>query len=172
MESSSVYVYRVSVDGEMRDYVSILPPEMTQRLGLPGAAVVGVLLTPDGAEEVPLLERFSPNPAFVELLSHVVGRHGPDEPSLVEEARRVGSGYVYVIDGRTPDPAAPMQAEDVIGAFQVRDGEVVREPYLPNARHQLLTGNGFFRLSDTLHQRLVEEITGTAEGGEAGARQS
>lgn len=162
MESSSVYVYRVSVDGEMRDYVSILPPEMTQRLGLPGSAVVGVLLAPEG-EEMPLLERFSANPAFAELLGRVVGRHGPDEPSLVEEARRVGSGYVYVIDGRTPDPAAPMRAEDVIGAFQVRDGEVVREPYLPNPRHQLLTGDGFFRLSDTLHAKLLEELAARTE---------
>jgi hypothetical protein len=163
MESSSVYVYRVSVDGEMRDYVSILPPEMTQRLGLPGAAVVGVLLATEGGEEVPLVERFSPNPAFVELLGRVVGRHGPDESSLVEEARRVGSGYVYVIDGRTPDPAAPMRAEDVIGAFQVRDGEVVREPYLPNPKHQLLTADGFFRLSDTLHAKLLEELAPRAE---------
>jgi len=163
MEASSVYVYRVSVDGEMRDYVSILPPEMTQRLGLPGAAIVGVLVAPEGGGELPLLERFSANPAFAELLSRVVARHGPDEPSLVEEARRVGSGYVYVIDGRTPDPAAPMRSEDVIGAFQVRNGEVVREPYLPNPKHELLTADGFFRLSDTLHAKLLEELAPRAE---------
>jgi hypothetical protein len=157
MEPSSVYVYRVSVEGEMRDYASILPPETARRAGLPGAAIVGAFTErrPDGGV---VMDSFSANPAFLELLNAVVGRHGPDEPALAEEARRLGSGYVYVIDGRTPDPSAPMRAEDVIGAFQVRDGEVVRDPYLQNPQYRLLTANGFFRLSDTLHAQLLEEI--------------
>ncbi|HSU14840.1 hypothetical protein [Longimicrobium sp.] len=157
MEPTPVYIYRVSVDGEMRDYVSVLAPGVVQRAGLPAASIVGGF-TERTVEGEPVPASFAGNPAFVEVLSRVVARHGPDEPALRDEARRVGSGYVYVIDGRTPDPSAPMQAEDVIGAFQVRGGGVVREPYLPNPKHQLFTDNGFFRLSDELHRRLVEEI--------------
>lgn len=152
-----VFVYRVSVNGEPRDYVSVLPPETARAMGLPNESIVGVLLR-RGDDGEPVLESFSGNPAFHELLNEVVGRYAPDEPALREQAGRVGSGYVYVIDGRTPDPRGDVPAEDVVGAFQVRDGQVVREPYLPNPRHQLLTRNGFFRLSDTLNQRLLDEI--------------
>jgi hypothetical protein len=148
MEASRVYAYQVSVGGEMRDYVSILPPELAQRVGLPAESIVG---------------GFAERPAFQELLNRVVARHGPDEPQLVDEARRVGSGYVYLIDGRTPDPSAPMLADDVIGAFQVRDGQIVREPYLPNPKHTVFDpAKGFFRLSDTLHRRLVDEVANRA----------
>ena len=156
--SASVFVVRAVVGGAPRDYATILPPEAVFATGLPNEAIVGLLLEPpsDGRPLSP--DAFAENPAFRKVLDEVIGRHAPDEPALRDEARRLGSGYVYVIDGRTPDPRAQAPAEDVIGAFQVRGGELVREPYLPNPRHRLFTGNGFFRLSDTLHQRLLEEI--------------
>jgi hypothetical protein len=162
MEASRVYAYQVSVGGEMRDYVSILPPELAQRVGLPAESIVGGFAERT-AEGGFVRESFTGNPAFLDLLNRVVARHGPDEPQLVDEARRVGSGYVYLIDGRTPDPSAPMLADDVIGAFQVRDGQIVREPYLPNPKHTVFDpAKGFFRLSDTLHRRLVDEVANRA----------
>jgi hypothetical protein len=59
---------------------------------------------------------------------------------------------------RARSASAPPAAEDVVGAFIVRDGRV-SETYFPNEKHRLLTDNGFFRLSDTQHQRLLEEIS-------------
>lgn len=155
---ASVFICRAVVGGEPRDYVTVIPPETAFATGLPAQAIVGILLEPVAEGEAPAVDAFAENPAFRNLLNEVVGRHAPDEPAIRDEAVRLGSGYVYVIDGRTPDPAGQAPAEDVVGAFQVRDGAVVREPYLPNPRHQLLSGNGFFRLSATLHQRLLEEI--------------
>lgn len=155
---ASVFICRVSVRGEVRDYATVLPPETAFAAGLPAEAIVGILLEPAAGGRAPSAEAFAENPAFRALLDEVVGRHAPDEPAIRDEARRLGSGYVYVIDGRTPDPRGQVPPEDVVGAFQVRGGEVVREPYLPNPRHRLLGENGFFRLSDTLRRRLLEEI--------------
>jgi hypothetical protein len=155
---TSVFVCRVDVRGETRDSVTVIPPETAFATGLPAQAIVGILLEPAAEGKAPAVDSFAENPAFRELLNGVIGRHAPDEPAIRDEAARLGSGYVYVIDGRTPDPAGQVPAEDVVGAFQVREGTIVRDPYLPNPRHQLLSENGFFRLSDTLHQRLLEEI--------------
>ncbi|HEU4452884.1 MAG TPA: hypothetical protein VFR81_07480 [Longimicrobium sp.] len=156
--STSVFVCRVVVSGETRDYATVIPPETAFATGLPADAIVGILLEPAAEGQAPSVDAFAENPAFRALLDEVVGRHAPDEPAIRDEAVRLGSGYVYVIDGRTPDPAGQVPAEDVVGAFQVREGTIVRDPYLPNPRHQLLSENGFFRLGDALHQRLLEEI--------------
>lgn len=155
---NNVFVCRVSVRGEVRDYVTVIPPETAFARGLPTEAIVGILLEPAGEAAGVRPDAFAENPAFRALLDDVVGRHAPDLPEIEAEARRLGSGYVYVIDGRTPDPGAQAPAEDVVGAFQVKGGAIVREPYLPNPKYRLLTEHGFFSLSDTLHRRLLEEI--------------
>lgn len=155
---SSVFVCRVAVQGEPRDYATVLPPERVLATGLPAEAIVGLLLEPAAEGRAPHPEAFAENPAFRALFDEVVGRHAADDPAIVDQARRLGSGYVYVIDGRTPDARGDVPAEDVVGAFQVREGAVVREPYLPNPKYRLLGEHGFFVLSDTLHQRLLDEI--------------
>ncbi|HEX2202715.1 MAG TPA: hypothetical protein VHG91_05445 [Longimicrobium sp.] len=154
----SVFVCRVVIHGEPRDYATVLPPERVFAGGLPAEAIVGLLLAPAAEGRAPRPDAFAENPAFRALFDEVAGRHAPDEPEIAGEARRLGSGYVYVIDGRTPNPRGDVPAEDVVGAFQVRDGAVVREPYLPNPKYRLLGENGFFRLSDTLRAHLLDEI--------------
>jgi hypothetical protein len=155
---ASVFICRVDARGEARDYATVLPPETAFATGLPAEAIVGILLEPAAQGRAPSPDAFAENPAFRALLDEVIGRHAPDEPEIEAEAARLGSGYVYVIDGRTPDPRGQVPPEDVVGAFQVREGAVVREPYLPNPRHRLLGENGFFRVSGTLRRRLLEEI--------------
>lgn len=155
---STIFICRAVVRGEARDYATVLPPETAFATGLPTEAIVGILLELAAEGKAPSPDAFAENPGFRALLDEVIGRHAPDEPAIRDEAARLGSGYVYVIDGRTPDPRGRVPAEDVVGAFQVRDGGVVREPYLPNPRHRLLGENGFFSLSDTLRRRLLEEI--------------
>ena len=48
------------------------------------------------------LERFRPNPAFVEFLQGVISTEGPSDPDLQAAARRQGKGWVYISDARRP----------------------------------------------------------------------
>jgi hypothetical protein len=43
---TSVFVCRVDVRGETRDYVTVIPPETAFATGLPAQAIVGILLEP------------------------------------------------------------------------------------------------------------------------------
>lgn len=51
-----------------------------------------------------------------------------------------------------------MPAEDVMGAFQVKDGEIVPGSYQANPNHRILSHNGFFQLEPILQQRLLDEL--------------
>ncbi len=158
MIASAVCVYQVETSEGRKDYVSILPPERLSSRGLPPEAIVGVLSRPLDEGDVITPENFARNRIFVEFLHAAIARRGPLLPGLVAEAKRQGDGSVVVIDGRTRTPAGAVPPEDIIGAFAVKDGQVVPNSYLANPRHRIVSTDGFFRLPAELHAALLEEL--------------
>ena len=139
------------------DIVSVLSEDIVFRHGSVIEAIVGRLrqrldeggtLTPDN---------FDANPLFADVLHDVIARHASSDPGLINEAKRIGSGKVYVIDGRAPsDGYTP--AADIIGSFVVEAGTVVAGSYARNPNHAVISELGFFRLSSALHEQLVAEL--------------
>jgi hypothetical protein len=70
----------------------------------------------------------------------------------------VGSGFVAIVDQRTPTPDAEVPPEDIIGAFEVHNGMIVPELYRASPNHRLLTGDGFFQLDPLLAKCLLREL--------------
>jgi hypothetical protein len=153
---TTFYVYRVHTPEGDRDIVSLFAG--ASEFGLTGEAIVGgytrVLEEGERATEA----NFQPNPMFVKLLHEVVAHHAPQLRDLREEARRQHDGWVYVIDGRTPTPDRHVPPKDIIGSFEVQGGAVAPASYQPNAKHELLTADGLFRLEPALHEKLIERI--------------
>ena len=152
-------VYRVRTPelGTM-DIVSVLPTEVAFASGVPIEAVVGRLrkLADEGGTLTP--DNFGPNPVFADFLHDVIARHGPSQPDVIAEARRLGSGRVYVIDLRTRTPDGAVPQEDIIGAFGIDGGLVTPGSYQRNPNHVVLSSAGFFRLDPALHERLLAEL--------------
>lgn len=160
-----LYAFRVLFGDVWCDLVSILPPETGFAIGLPEKAIVGGLGDParplrggddDPADLSPA--NFAENPVFKSLYFDVVSRLALEDPGIHAEARQYGKHYVYVMDSRTPTPDGAVPAEDIIGCFEVRDGSVVRDPFIPSSKYRLFGKHGFFTLSDTLRHRLLEEV--------------
>jgi len=163
--TQSVFVVRVRVPEGARDYVTILPPESVSERGLPSVAIVGALTKPLGGDPA-AADVFTPNPVFVRFMHDVIARHAPLLAGLRDEAARIGDGFVYVYDARTPIPdSATMPREDVIGAVKVEGGEPVPDSYRANPNHQLLTSRGFFNLGEELHACLMAEVEALRSGG-------
>jgi hypothetical protein len=59
------------------------------------------------------------------------------------EAARLGNGWVYIIDQRTPTPGGQVPPEDIIGAFEVKDGDILPGSYRASPNHMILSPNGF-----------------------------
>jgi hypothetical protein len=87
--------------------------------GLAPEAIVGVLSERWNSSMRITPELFARNSVFVDFLHNVIAADGPSDPGFQAEARRLGDGWVYVIDQRTPSPAGPVPPEDIIGAFTV-----------------------------------------------------
>ncbi|HKW00121.1 MAG TPA: hypothetical protein VJN96_09860 [Vicinamibacterales bacterium] len=94
----------------------------------------------------------------------MIATHAPELPELQAEARRQHSGWVYVIDARTPTPAGDVPPWDILGRFEGRDGAIVPRSYQPNPNHTLCSSNGLFQLDSRLYKQLLERVMTSASG--------
>ena len=165
MIESSIGVVNVVTPEGPKDYVTLASPDMAFSGGLIPEAILGVLKQPLAASGTLTPDNFITNSVFRKFLAGVIAKHGPDSADLQAEAKRIGKGYIVVVDLRTQTPqGAP--PEDIMGAFTVEDGKVVAGSYRASPNHKLLTAGGFFRLDSFLQECLTRELTALASGPE------
>jgi hypothetical protein len=153
------YVYRVSLPEGFKDVVSPVAHDTAFQSGIAGEAIVGVCTELLEKDEPVTVANFRANKRFVDLLHSVIAEHAPRSQGLQASARRQGTGWVYLVDARTPTPAGQVPPHDIIGAFDVRDGEIVPASYQANASHRILSSDGLFKLEPTLHDQLMLRVT-------------
>lgn len=154
-----VFMVRSETPEGRADVFTLLPPAVITKTGLAPHAIMGGLTRPLAPGEQVSPDVFARNFFFVEFLHEFLAATAPRDPSCRDEAKRIGNGWVYIIDQRTPTPAADVPTEDVIGAMQVADGRIVPRTYRRNQHHRILSERGFFRLSPWLHARLLDAMT-------------
>jgi len=150
-----------------KEYVTCLSQKQVFARGLVSEGIIGVLLRPLKSGEAITPAVFARNPVFVDFMHRVIARRGPQLPGLIAEARRQGDGWVYVIDQRTRSPQGTVPPDDIVGAFEVKDGQFVPGSYRPSPKHMILSSDGFFRLGSELQPCLLEELTTLSEQGAA-----
>ena len=158
MSETPFHVVRVRTPDGDKEYVTLLSPSVAFSKGLGAEAIIGQLLRPREASQPIVPEVFARNPAFFELMHAVIARESPKLPNCRAEAKSTGEGYLYVIDQRTPTPQGAVPPDDVIGAFEVKGGEIVAGSYRSNAKHKILSARGFFQLDAPLLACLIEEL--------------
>jgi hypothetical protein len=139
-------------------YITLAAAGEATRRGLVPQEIVGQLLDPKREDGLFEPDNFARNRAFVEFMHEVIRKHGPSVPGLVAAARAQANGWVHIIDGRTPTPQGAVPAEDIVGAFQVTDGNIVPDSYQANPNHRILSANGFFQLDPVLQTQLLDEL--------------
>jgi hypothetical protein len=158
MTDLPITVCRVDTPEGPKDYVTCLSQELIFQQGLPAEAIIGVLLRPLESGEAITPSVFARNRVFVEFMHSVIARRGPELPGLIAEAKRQGDGWVYVVDQRTPTPQGDVPPEDIVGAFEIKNGQVVPGSYRASHKHMILSAGGFFRLGLELQPCLLEEL--------------
>ena len=159
MSDPPLYICCTNTSEGTKDYVTLLSPAITSSLGLIAEAIVGTLLKPllPGKRHV-TPDAFAYNGAFVDFMHEVIIREAPKQPGAQAEAKRLGEGWIYIIDERAGARGTAAGPEDLIGAFKVRDGQIVLESYSPNRGHRILSERGFFKLEAGLLKLLIQAL--------------
>jgi len=159
MNEPSVHVCLVPTPEGEKHYLTVLPLDIVFAKGLISEAIVGVLRQPAPAEgEAITVENFACNSVFVKFMHDVIGRHAAEQQECRDEAKRLGTGWIYIIDRRAKTPQGPVPPEDIIGALEVQGGDVVPGSYQASSQHMILSPDGFFRLPPGLHDCLLREL--------------
>ena len=97
----TAYVLPMRWKGQDTSVLSLMPESADHDIA---PAIVGSLVRSidDGGTLSP--ENFVPNPEFVAFMHEVIQRRGCEVAGLQASARQQGEGWVYILDGRTPDP--------------------------------------------------------------------
>jgi hypothetical protein len=147
-----------SIREGFEDVVSLLPHQLVFASGLAAEVIVGgctsLLEKGDSITDA----NFRQNRLFVDLLHDVIATEAPTLPALQAAVGQQHTGWIYLIDARTPTPGGEVPLCDIIGAFEVKEGVIVPQSYWRNADHRLFSSNGLFKLEPTLHQRLMERL--------------
>jgi hypothetical protein len=104
-------------------------------------------------------DNFGRNPVFVDFLHQFIAVHAPASPEIQAAASEQRTGWIYIIDRRTPTPEGRVPPEDILGGFEVSQGRIVPASYRANPAHRILSSSGFFRLGPELEALLIEELT-------------
>ncbi len=155
MDEQRYWVFQVQMEasGPAQYLLAALSPADVADTGLRGEAVLGLLSRPEGPIDA---ENLRPNPAFLAFLHWAIAKHAPGNRHLLDSARRQGDGWVYIIDARTPSPQGSVPPEDILGAFEVRQGALVR--YQASPTYRVATANGPPCLDPWFADRLREEL--------------
>ena len=150
-----IYKTRDPANSEKATVVSILSPDEVSALGeIPAEAIAGSF---EG--NAVTQEAFRANRVFIDFLHEVIGKAGLSDPSLIAAARQQRDGWMYLIDLRTPDgPRGSVPPEDIIGAFEVRSGELLPGSYQPGGSHRILSKHGLVKLPPILREAFVSEL--------------
>ncbi len=135
--------------------LSLLSPKQVEKIGtLQSEAILGFI-----TGEQLSLDYFHPNRIFIDLLQNVVESEAPTDPELQAAAIEQKQGYIYIIDRRVADRAEEETSpEDILGAFEIKDGRIVPNSYQPNENYLIFGNNGLMQLPASLHEALIEAL--------------
>ena len=155
-----LYVYSIKIEGNDMAALSMLPPDVVNTKGLPAQAVLGEV---DPRQPDMTVDGFTPNDAFLELLSQVIIEHAPQLETVQKQAENVQNGPIYVVDHRNVNRGDKPPFEDVIGWFGVRDGEILTDSWNLSPNYKLLSNDGPIELEMVLEEKLMEAIWAVVE---------
>jgi hypothetical protein len=143
------------VDDDEDIYLQALSPlspeEVNQIGGLKSEAIIGFL-----NNEIAYREGFSPNKVFLDFMQNIIAAEAPKDLALQKAAMEEHEEWIYIIDNRCPDEDA--EPEDIIGAFEVKDGIIIPGSYYRNENYSVYGENGLFQLPDSLYEVLIQAI--------------
>jgi hypothetical protein len=140
--------------------LSVLHPDDVKSLGrLPNEAIAGLINRNLNTGDKISVEQFRPNPVFIRFMHNVIKLFGPDDPELQQAAVQQREGWIYIIDLRTPaGPHGRVPPEDIIGAFEVKNDQIIRNSYNINDKHLVFSEHGLVQLSPFLHKTFIREL--------------
>ncbi len=128
----------VAEEGGTRHLLAFIEAVRAGSSGIDPRSIVGEITPNDEGGYDPTSLKL--NPEFIGAFTDYMNEVQAVEPGIVEQARSLPSGWVYIIDPRhVEEPDVNPPETDLVGAFAVDDiGQLVPQSFQYNANHALI----------------------------------
>lgn len=144
----NLFSFPVNDDGIARTFLSILDPSDKKKFSK--KAIVGYLLDND---KPVTHSNIRYNPEFVDIFHKIIVLTALRSQEVMADAGIQQVGFVYITDQRNPSRDAD-KPEDIVGSFEVKDGNMVPLSYQPNPSYQIISDSGMFKIPGDFDQYL------------------
>jgi hypothetical protein len=146
----NIYLLNTTIEGKETLLLSIINPEIDTEAKLTAKAIVGFVLDtnkPISTENVRL------NPTFIDHFHKTIVFFAQFNDGIIHLVEQQQNGFVYINDLRNK-AEKEVRKEDIIGSFEVKNGELIHNSYQPNRAYKMMTADGAFVLQPELEALL------------------
>ncbi len=150
-----LFTYIISQENIDRHLLSLIETETVYKSGLKSKCVIGSLKNinkPVSAENIIY------NPEFIELFIKTIKSTALQSEELINSARQQETGFIYITDNRSVSKNET-KPSDIIGAFEVVNGQINADSFQANNRYEIVSNDGLFNLPSIFEENILTAIT-------------
>jgi hypothetical protein len=135
--------------------LSPLSPEQVEKNGsLKDKAFIGFI-----SGKSLSIDNFIANKVFIDFMQKIISVEALKDSKFQAAAVKQQAGWLYIIDNRVADLEREETApEDILGVFEIKEGQIVPNSYQPNENYLIFGNNGLMQLPGSLHEALIKAL--------------
>jgi hypothetical protein len=142
----NIYLIKTAIEDKETLLLTIVNPSADPDAKLSAKSILGFVADPDKPVS---FENVKINPAFIDHFHKTIIFFAQFNDGIIHLVEQQQNGFVYIRDQRNKDEKEPRQ-EDIIGSFEVKNGVLIHDSYVPNPTYQFISDKGGFELQEEL----------------------
>jgi hypothetical protein len=146
----NIYLLKTTIEEKETLLLSIVNPSIDPDAKLSAKSIVGFVVNP----ALPVsFENVKINPTFIDHFHKTIIFFAQFNDGIIQLVEAQQNGFIYIKDQRAKEDAETSQ-EDIIGSFEVKDGTLIHDSYVPNPAYKFISEKGGFELQQELEALL------------------
>jgi hypothetical protein len=146
----NIFLLKTTVENKETLLLSIVNPSVDKDAKLSAKSIIGFVL--DGNQPIHF-ENVKINPAFLDHFHKTIVFFATFNDGIIHLVEQQQNGFIYIKDQRNKEETTTIQ-EDIIGSFEVKNGQLIHDSYVPNPSYQFISNRGGFQLQQELEALL------------------
>ena len=131
----NIYLLKTSIENKDTLLLSIINPEVDKEAKLSAKSIIGFVV--DDSKPISF-ENVKFNPTFIDHFHKIIILFAQFNDGIIDLVEQQQNGFIYIKDQRSKAETETLQ-EDIIGSFEVKNGELVHDSYLPNSTYKFIS---------------------------------
>jgi hypothetical protein len=145
----NIYLLKTSIEEKETLLLSIVNPSVDPDAKLSAKSILGFVINP----ALPVsFDNVKINPTFIDHFHKTIIFFAQFNDGIIQLVEQQQNGFVYIKDQRNKD--AEITQEDIVGSFEVKDGVLIHDSYVPNTAYKFISDKGGFELQQELEALL------------------